>query len=602
MPWFFDLLTNRESVAHSLLAIMLVSVAGLALGHIRFKGVSVGIAGVLFAGLAFAHFGMSVNHDVLHFLREFGLILFVFTIGIQVGPGFFASLRKTGLPLNVAAAAIVLLGVGLSVAQWRYFLGADEAGLRAAVGLMSGATTNTPSMAAGTAAFADVEARRAATTQRTIQTSSQTSTQSPTTSSTTPPAASPAASAEPHTAAANPRAGGVIGSAYAIAYPIGILGVLLTMIVIRIAFRIDIAREHRELAAGGTNPTLDVLNLELLNAALVGKAIRMIPTLGDSGVVITRLLRDRQVQVAGPDQVLQLGDVVTAVGPTKGLEDLEMIVGRRTAIDARAIGSDITVRRVLVSRAPSVGKNISELGLREKYGVQMTRVIRSGFELPVTALTRLQFGDRVVVVGESASMPAVIAELGDSPKALDRPLLIPILLGIAIGVIFGSIPIAIPGLPMPLKLGLAGGPLVVAIVLSRVNRIGPLIWYMPNSANMMLRELGIVLFLACVGLLSGESFISTFQAHGLQWVLVGAAITIVPVMAVGIIARAIFHMNYITLVGLLAGSMTDPPALAFAQGVTGSDAPTVSYATVYPLVMLLRVLAAQIVVLLLAAG
>ncbi len=605
MQWLNDLVWTTESVPHAVLIIMLVSAIGLALGHVKIKGISLGIAWVLFCGLAFAHFGLLVNHDVLHFLREFGLILFVFTIGIQVGPGFFASLKKNGLPLNMAAAAIVMIGVGLTVAQWKYFQGGTEKELPAAVGLLSGGTTNTPSMAAGTAAFADINKQRRIKIE-----AQQTVAPAPTDvgilrdlhavdSPNVPLTVIPATTQQTALTPPLENAAATIGAAYAIAYPFGIFGVLITMLTIKFLFRIDVAEEQRQLAAGTDHPTLDAINVEMVNPALVGKMIGQIPTLSHSGVVITRLMRNGEVDVAGPDQSLQLGDVLTAVGPGKELGDLEMIVGKRTHMDARSVSRGIDVNRILVSHKQAVGKTIAELSLREKYGVQVTRILRSGFELPVTPMSRLQFGDRVVVVGETSSMPAVINELGDSPKALDKPLLVPILIGIALGVIFGSIPIVIPGLPAPLKLGLAGGPLIIAIILSRIYKIGPLIWYIPNGANMMLRELGIVLFLACVGLLSGEQFVATFKLHGLQWIAMGAAITIIPVMLIGLIARAVFKMNYITLTGLLAGSMTDPPALAFAQSISGSDAPTVSYATVYPLVMLLRVLSIQAMVLML---
>lgn len=590
MEWLNDLWFKTESVPHAVLIIMLVSAIGLALGHLKIKGISLGIAWVLFVGLAFAHFKLTVNHDVLHFLREFGLILFVFTIGIQVGPGFFSSLKRNGLPLNIGAAVVVLLGVGLSVAQWKYFTTGTEKDLPAAVGLLSGGTTNTPSMAAGTAAFADINKQR----REALDANSRAMVGSPTMSSTSP-------TTNPTTQPASPApitdSGATIGAAYAIAYPFGIFGVLITMLAIKFLFRIDVNEEQRKLSAAMASPTLDAINVEVINPALVGKAIAQIPTIRATGVVITRLMRGGEVDVATADLTLQLGDVLTAVGPTKELGDLELIVGKRTETDARAVSRGIDVNRILVSNKHAVGKTIDELSLREKYGVQVTRVLRSGFELPVTPLTRLQFGDRVVVVGETSSMPQVIHELGDSPKALDKPLLVPMLIGIALGVVFGSIPIAVPGLPAPLKLGLAGGPLIIAIVLSRIYRVGPLIWYMPNGANMMLRELGIVLFLACVGLLSGENFVATFKAHGLEWILMGAAITIIPVMLVGIIARAVFKTNYLTLIGLLAGSMTDPPALAFAQNIGQSDAPTISYATVYPLVMLLRVMSVQVVVL-----
>ncbi|GIW76805.1 MAG: putative transport protein YidE [Phycisphaerae bacterium] len=599
MSWFKDLWFQTETIPHAILMVVLVCAIGLALGNLRIRGVGLGIGGVLFVGLAFGHWGWSANSEVLHFLREFGLILFVFTIGIQVGPGFFASLKRNGLPLNVAAAAIVLLGVGLTVVQWSYVMGGRKSDLPAAVGLLSGATTNTPSMAAATAAFADLKQSvssgsvRATSLPASGLDSSTNFLSSDELVATTLPSGT---AADPFSHAASD-----IGAAYAIAYPFGIFGVLLAMILVKLLCRIDIHQEQRKLSEKMAHPALDAINLEVINPALSGKKISQIPTLRDRGVVVTRLMRDGRVQVASKDTSLQVGDVLTAVGPTQDLAELELIIGQRTSQDARTVSSGIDVRRILVSNKHTVGKTIDELALGDKYGVKVTRVLRSGFELPVTPFTRLQFGDRVVVVGETASLPQVVHELGDSPKALDKPLLVPILIGIALGVILGSVPIVIPGLPVPLKLGLAGGPLIVAIVLSRVYRIGPLIWYMPNGANMMLREIGIILFLASVGLLSGEHFMTTLQSKGLQWILIGAVITFVPVLVVGLLARILFRINYLTLVGLLSGSMTDPPALAFAQSITGSDAPTVSYATVYPLVMLLRVLSVQVLVILLAS-
>jgi putative transport protein len=562
MDWLHDLIFNTEGSAHAILLVMVVSALGVALGQaIRFRGVTLGVAWVMFVGLAFSFFGLKAQDNVLHFLREFGLILFVFTIGLQVGPSFFASLKRNGLPLNLAAASIVIGGVGLAVLQWKLFFGGSVEHVPQSVGLLCGATTNTPSLAAGTAAFEDL-ARSASGT--------------------------------------GPSAGATLAAAYAVAYPFGIVGVLLSMLAIRFLFRIDLAEENRRLAEGMKHPMLDVMNVEVVNPALAGRAIREIPTLGTSGVVMTRLLRDQQVRVAGADSILQLGDVVTAVGPSKPLAELELIIGRRSSVDARAVSSDIAVQRVLVSSNRAVGKTIEELAFREKFGVAITRINRGELELPVTPMARLQFGDRIVLVGEQASMNAVAAEVGDSRKALDKPMVLPLLIGIVLGVICGSIPIAVPGLSAPLKLGLAGGPLVVAILLSRLYKLGPIVWYMPNSANFMLREIGIVLFLASVGLLGGEKFVASLASHGFQWLAIAAVITVVPVFVVGVICRAIFKMNFITLSGLMAGSMTDPPALAFAQQMTGSDAPTISYATVYPMVMLLRVLSVQVMVLLLA--
>lgn len=559
--WFYSLVNDASgpsAVAHAILILAIVSAIGIGLGHLRVKGISLGITWVLFVGLAFGAVGLEVNHEVIEFVRDFGLILFVFTIGMQVGPGFFASLRRSGLPLNLAAGAVVLMGVGIAVANYFLFFGARAEQLPAAVGLLSGAVTNTPSLGAAKEALASV--------------------------------------------GLNDGSANTMTQAYAVAYPLGVFGVLAAMIAIRTLFRIDLGTEQRALAKQHAHPTLEVRNLEVVNPSLPGRLLRDVPTLSGSGLVVTRLLRAGKVEMAGPDATLQAGDVLTAVGPLQQLNDFEVIVGKRAQVDARAVSSDVDVLRILVSHKKAVGPTVEELALRERFGVQLTRIHRAGFELPVTPESRLQYGDRVVVVGERDSLPAVTRELGDSPKALDKPLLAPILVGIALGVIVGSLPIVVPGLPAPLKLGLAGGPLIVAILLSRIYKVGPLVWYMPNSANQFVRESGIVLFLACVGLKGGATFVETFLANGLTWVPLGFAITFVPVFMVGVLLRALMKMNYMTLTGLLAGSMTDPPALAFSQQVTGSDAPTVSYATVYPMVMLLRILAAQLIVLLLGAA
>lgn len=565
MQWLSDLFIKPEGVAHAVLIVMLVAALGLAIGHVKFKGIGLGIAGVLFVGLAFAHFGLNINHEVLEFLRDFGLVLFVYTIGIQVGPGFFASLRRNGLGLNLLAASIVLLGGVMMVLQFKLLMPREQ--LPAAVGLMSGATTNTPSLAAAQTTYADRIQTMTAATQ-------------PTTAPTQDAAA-------------------LMGSAYAIAYPFGICGVLLSMIAVRFFFRINVPDEQRKLAEQSEHhPSLEVFNVEIVNPALEGRKLAEIPTLHESGVVITRIARGGSVEVANADATLSLGDVLTAVGPEGALKNLEMIIGKRTHVDARQLSSQIEVERFLVSSRQAAGRSIEELGFGSRFGVRVTRIIRSGFELPVTPLARLQIGDRIAVVGDRPSLEAVAKEVGNSRISLDKPMLVPILLGIVLGVIVGSIPLNL-GLPVPVKLGLAGGPLIVALVLSWMHRIGPLVWYMPTGANYMLRELGIVMFLACAGLKSGGSFVDTLTHNGIAWVLIAGAITIVPVLLIAMIARAVFKLNYLTLCGLLAGSMTDPPALAFATQVTKSDAPTIAYATVYPLVMLMRVLMAQAIVIVL---
>jgi putative transport protein len=557
--WFQALFTNTDSVAHSALIIAIVAATGIAIGSIKIYGISLGIAGVLFSGLIVGHiYGQtphhSLNEHVMEFAREFGLILFVYTIGMQVGPGFFASLRRQGLGLNIMAACIVLMGAGITICLFKF----GGIPLPAAVGLFSGATTNTPSLAAAQQALKDLNLDETALKQP--------------------------------------------GLGYAVAYPFGIIGIIITMLVVRFACRVDPHKEAEAFAAmqAKNKPRVETMNIEVQNPNLNGRRLSEIPTLRDGGVVVSRVKNGDGLKVAHPDTELHTGAVLLAVGDRKRLEDLRLVVGVESKTDLRSIPSEITTRRLLVTKSHALGKTPEELQLTERYGVTVTRVSRSEIEIPAAG-TKLNFGDTLVVVGSPDAIKQVASEVGDSTKRLNHPMVIPIFVGIALGVILGSWAIPIPGLPAPVKLGLAGGPLGVAILLSRLGNLGPLVWYMPISANFMLREIGIVLFLACVGLKSGDQFINTLtQGAGFYWMAMAGLITIVPILTIGFVGRLIYKVNYLTLCGLLAGSMTDPPALAFAGTITGSEAPSVSYATVYPLVMLLRVLSAQTMVLILA--
>ncbi len=541
-------------MAHTVFGIAVVAALGLALGSLKVRGVGLGIAGVLFSGLIFGHFGMKLDDHVLEFAREFGLILFVYTIGMQVGPGFLASLRASGLPLNIMAAVIVLLGAAVTLGL-HYF---GNVPMAAAVGLFSGATTNTPALGAAQQALKSV------------------------------PDIGPETYAMP-------------GLGYAVAYPFGIMGIILTMLLVRAVFRIKLSQEgeaYKAQTAMGAK-TLATLNLVVENANLSGLKISEIPGYAGLGVVISRLLRGTQLQVAKPDTVLKQGDVLLAVGPAARLEQLRVVVGSVSTLDLRQVQSGIVSRRVIVTQKAIVGHRVAELSVLAENAVAVTRITRSEIEISATPEQRLQYGDMVVVVGEADAIEVVAKALGNSVKQLNHTEVIPIFLGIALGVLFGSIPIALPNLPAPVKLGLAGGPLVVAIILSRIGKIGPLLWYMPINANFIVRELGIVLFLACVGLRSGQRFVETLVAgDGLYWMLLATLITLIPLLIVGFFARAVMKLNYNALCGLLSGSMTDPPALAFANTMAGSDAPAVAYATVYPLTMLLRVLSGQLLVLL----
>jgi putative transport protein len=553
MDWMIQLFT-QDSVARTVILLGVAGAAGTALGRIRVFGVSLGVAGVLFAGLLLGYLKLTIDSHVLEFVREFGLIIFVYTLGLQIGPGFFGSLRARGLTLNAFAAAIVLLGAGIAVA----LVASGRLTLPAGVGLLSGATTNTPSLAAAQEAFKQL------------------------------------GSAEDSAV--------IQGLAYAVAYPFGIIGIILTMVIVRALFRINVKAEvaAAEHAQNPLQPKPATRNFEVRNANLVGRALGRVPGLVGSGVVVSRFSRGGVVEVARPETLLQLGDILHAVGPEEGLDELRVVVGAEAGVDLKVVPGAVTNRRLIVTHSAVFGKELAELELFSQHNVVVTRVTRGGIEFTPQVGLRLQFGDVLMVVGERAQIDLVAAAVGNSNKALNSPQPIPFFLGIALGVLVGSIPLALPGLPAAVKLGLAGGPLVVAILLSRVANTGPLVWYLPTNANLMLREVGITLFLAAVGLKSGDKFVEVLLGgNGLHWFLCGAVVTIVPLLAVGLLARAWKKLNYTELCGLLAGSMTDPPALAFAQQTTGSDAPAVAYATVYPLVMLLRVFSAQLIVFLL---
>jgi len=558
MDWLVQLIT-QESVARTVILIGIAGAAGAALGKIRVFGISMGIAGVLFAGLFLGHLKLTLDAHVLEFIREFGLILFVYTLGLQIGPGFFASLRRRGVVLNVFSGSIVILGAVIAAVWIKLGFTSVEAG----VGLFSGATTNTPSLAAGQQALKQL--------------------------------------------GASPDAAAIQGLAYAVAYPFGIIGIILTMLLVRTLFRVDVKKEvaAAEESNKPTQPLPSTRNFEIRNPNLVGQRLGRVPGLATMGVVISRFSRGGRVEVAHPDTELRLGDILHAVGPAEGLDQLRIVVGAEVSLDLKAMPGPVVNRRLIVTKSNVLGRSVDEINVFAQRQVVVTRVTRHGMQFTSTPGLKLQFGDVLMAVGEAPQIEEVAKVVGNSAKALDAPQPIPLFLGIALGVIVGSIPFVIPGMPAAVKLGLAGGPLVVAILLSRLANTGPLVWYMPINANHMLREVGITMFLAAVGLKSGEKFVDVLMGgDGLRWFLFGAAITIVPLVLVGLVARVWKKLNFAELCGMLAGSMTDPPALAFAQQVTESDAPAMAYATVYPLTMLLRVFAAQLVVFLLyqAAG
>lgn len=545
-----------HSVGLTMWVFSLTAALGLALGHIRWRGLSLGVAGVMFVGLFVGYIGVDINPEVLDFIRDFGLILFVFTIGLQVGPGFFTSLKKEGLPLNALAAAVVLAGAGL--AALAHLWGRVE--LPVALGLFSGATTNTPSLAAAQQVLKELPAWADLASRTTL--------------------------------------------GYATAYPFGILGIILAMFLMKWIFRVNVAQESQALSGEikKSQGSVVKLNLEVRNPNMDGMTLKDLPSLASLGIVVSRVMHDNVVHVARASTVLHRGDVLLAVGPREDMEQLKLIVGGESPLDLTTLGSGIDRQVILVTRKSVSGKTLRELDFASRFGVVITRINRGGVEFAAGANLRIKFGDTLLAVGEGQAIARAALAVGNSPRELNIPQMIPIFVGMALGVLLGSIPLQVPGFPAALKLGLAGGPLVAAIILGRMGQVGPLVWYMPVSANMMLRELGISLFLVCVGLKSGPGFVSALvSGQGFYWMAWGAVITLLPLLVAGPIARLFLKTNYVTLCGLLSGSMTDPPALAFANAHTHSDGPAVAYAAVYPLVMLLRVLLAQVLVFVLSS-
>ncbi|OOF41416.1 transporter [Rodentibacter mrazii] len=547
---------SEIAITISLLA--LVAVVGLWIGHWKIKGVGLGVGGVLFGGIIVAHFtnqyGLQLNEHTLHFVQEFGLILFVYTIGIQVGPGFFASLRQSGLELNVLAILIVVIG------SFSVFILHKMANvpLDIALGIYSGAVTNTPSLGAGQQILSEL---------------------------------------------GMPQATATMGIAYAMAYPFGICGILLAMWLIRLFFRVKIDDEVQRFnkESGQDKESLHTISVKVTNRNLDGIALVEIPGFDDEEVVCSRLIRGESVIVPKANTEIHLDDILHLVGDDHGLKNMRLVIGDEVDVPVISTSGEIRAERVVVTNEKVLGKKIRTLHIHQKYGVVISRLNRTGVELVPSGNTSLQFGDVLHMVGRTDVLDKAISIIGNAQQKLQQVQMLPIFLGIGLGVLLGSIPFYIPGFPVALKLGLAGGPLVIALILARIGSIGKLYWFMPPSANLALREIGIVLFLAVVGLKSGGSFMDTLiNGAGLEWMGYGMFITFVPLMIVGVIARLYAKLNYLSICGLLAGSMTDPPALAFANEIKEDNgAAALSYATVYPLVMFLRIISPQLLAVLL---
>jgi len=553
MDWLVDLITGT-GIAHSIMVLALVISVGLLLGKIKIFGISLGTTWILFFGIFLGHIGLEIDENTLHFLKEFGLILFIFSIGMQVGPSFFSSFKQGGITLNLLAAGVVLLG-----ALTTYIIHAVT-GLPIAtmVGILSGAVTNTPGLGAAQQTYTDV-----------------TGTTDPT-----------------------------IATAYAVAYPLGVVGIILTIVLFRYIFRINFAKENSELNDKSESKLTEahMFSLQVENPSIFGKNIREIKHLIEKEFVISRVLhaRTQALVVPQPQTVLNEGDKVLVVSNLKNIDMIEALIGRRIDMNTEEwnkLDSQLVSRRIAITKSAINGRSIGSLRLRNLFGVNITRVNRAGVDLIADSRLQLQLGDRVTVVGSEESIANVEKFLGNSLKRLREPNLISIFIGIALGVLVGSIPFMIPGIPQPVKLGLAGGPLIVAILLSKFGPKYKLVTYTTMSANLMLRETGIAIFLACVGLGAGGNFVETVINGGYTWIGYGVIITVVPLLIAGIIGRKVCKLNYFTLMGLIAGSMTDPPALSYANASAGNDIPAVSYATVYPLTMFLRVIIAQLMIL-----
>ncbi|EGQ5289856.1 putative transporter [Enterobacter sp. DTU_2021_1002640_1_SI_PRY_ASU_LCPMC_013] len=543
-----------SDIALTVSVLALVAVVGLWLGNIKIRGVGFGIGGVLFGGIFVGHFadqlGWVLSADMLHFIQEFGLILFVYTIGIQVGPGFFASLRVSGLRLNLFAFGIVVMGGLVTAILHKLF----AIPLPVVLGIFSGAVTNTPALGAGQQILRDLGIPADVVDQ--------------------------------------------MGMSYAMAYPFGICGILLSMWLVRVLFRVNVEQEAKEHESTLTNghALIKTINIRVENPNLNNMAIQDVPILNSATIICSRLKRDETLMVPSPDTLIQHGDLLHLVGQPADLNNARLVIGQEVDTSLSTRGTDMRVERVVVTNEKVLGKKIRDLQVKERYDVVISRLNRAGVELVASQDASLQFGDILNLVGRPSSIDAVADMVGNAQQKLQQVQMLPVFIGVGLGVMLGSIPLYVPGFPVALKLGLAGGPLIMALILGRIGSIGKLYWFMPPSANLALRELGIVLFLAVVGLKSGGDFVDTLvNGEGMSWVGYGIFITAIPLITLGLLARIFAKMNYLTLCGMLAGSMTDPPALAFANNLHAtSGAAALSYATVYPLVMFLRIITPQL--------
>lgn len=557
MDWLINLFTTTDSVAHIVLLYAIVIAVGVYLGKIKIGGISIGVTFVLFAGIAAGHIGFTAPTNILSFLQEFGLILFVFMIGLQVGPGFLESFRKGGITLNLLSTVMVVLNVIVMFACYYIFFDtSDPKNLPMMVGTLYGAVTNTPGLGAANETLYSIFDKGEV-----------------------------------------PQ----IASGYACAYPLGVLGIIGATIAIKYIFGIKLEKEEEELAKeeeDNDDVKPHFMDLEVTNLHLEGKTLAQVHNFLNRDFVCSRILHDGHVSIPNGSTIFHIGDKLFVVCAENDAEAIIAFIGPTINVDWKKQDEPMVSKRILVTRSSINGKTLGQMHFSSAYGVNVTRVTRQGMDLFAIPSLSLQVGDRIMVVGPEDAVNRVAAVMGNSIKRLDAPNIATIFVGVFIGILFGSIPVAIPGIPVPIKLGIAGGPLIIAILIGRYGYKVHLVTYTTTSANMMLREIGLMLFLASVGIKAGDGFLETvIQGDGVKYVYTGFLITIIPILIIGIIARKKYKFNYFTIMGMIAGTYTDPPALAYANSICSKEAPSIGYFTVYPLSMFLRIFTAQIIVL-----
>lgn len=555
MDWLINLFT--DSVAHIVLLYAIVIAVGVYLGKIKIGGISIGVTFVLFAGIAAGHIGFTAPTNILSFLQEFGLILFVFMIGLQVGPGFLESFRKGGITLNLLSTVMVVLNVIVMFACYYIFFDtSDPKNLPMMVGTLYGAVTNTPGLGAANETLYSIFDKGEV-----------------------------------------PQ----IASGYVCAYPLGVLGIIGATIAIKYIFGIKLEKEEEELAKeeeDNDDVKPHFMDLEVTNLYLEGKTLAQVHNFLNRDFVCSRILHDGHVSIPNGSTIFHIGDKLFVVCAENDAEAIIAFIGPTINVDWKKQDEPMVSKRILVTRSSINGKTLGQMHFSSAYGVNVTRVTRQGMDLFAIPSLSLQVGDRIMVVGPEDAVNRVAAVMGNSIKRLDAPNIATIFVGVFIGILFGSIPVAIPGIPVPIKLGIAGGPLIIAILIGRYGYKVHLVTYTTTSANMMLREIGLMLFLASVGIKAGDGFLETvIQGDGVKYVYTGFLITIIPILIIGIIARKKYKFNYFTIMGMIAGTYTDPPALAYANSICSKEAPSIGYSTVYPLSMFLRIFTAQIIVL-----